>query len=161
MICNKKIYVCKLQSIFRNLSNGNKTLLCTHKSELFITVLWRQVTKKNLRSITERIVNYRPQQKIHQQEGIVNFRQQQGKMDTAFPTWNQLPLQLSQWETLIVLNSCFSPVVFHSETTPPNFPLLLHKIMSLCFVGLAYGFFCSLLVLNCNSLLFPNKLIFY
>ena len=41
--------------------------------------------------------------------------------------------------------------------TPPNFLLFLYKVMVL---GLAYGFHCGLFVLNCNSLLFPNKSIF-
>ena len=40
--------------------------------------------------------------------------------------------------------------------TPLNFLLFLYKIM---FLGLAYGFHCGLLVLNCNSLLNPFLLV--
>ena len=41
------------------------------------------------------------------------------------------------------------------RTTPANFLLLPHKVS--LFIRLAYGFFHSLLVSRCNSLLFPNK----
>lgn len=46
------------------------------------------------------------------------------------------------------------------KTIPPNMPPVCQKIPFLSFVGLVYGFCCSLLVLSCNSLLFPNKSIF-
>lgn len=58
-------------------------------------------------SITGRTVHYRPQQKNQQQERIINCRYQQGKMYIASPIRNWLHQQLSQWETVIILNTCF------------------------------------------------------
>lgn len=46
------------------------------------------------------------------------------------------------------------------QSTLPNF-LFLSNFSLLCLLDLSiYIFCCSMLILNCNSLLFPNKLIF-
>lgn len=68
--------------------------------------------------------------------------------------------QLSPWETN-TLNSWISPMYFHSKQYPPAFSFFfIEQCSSSLFVGLAYYFCQSLLVLNCSSVLFPNKSIF-
>lgn len=77
--------------------------------------------------------------------GIVNYRSQQEKMCIASLPRRWLPQQLSQWETIITLNSCFSPTDFPSKHPPPTsyfFSIKQHS--SPLFVGLAYGFWVSL-----------------
>lgn len=98
------------------------------------------------------------QQKNPQQERIINYRSPQGRMHIASSTRNRPSLQLSQWVTVITLNSCFSPVDFPSKQPLPNF-LLLDKITSFSFVCWTCRRLCSSLrVQNCNSLLFLNNL---
>lgn len=98
---------------------------------------------------------HRPQQKSCQQERI-NYRTQQEKVYTVSPPTNRPSRQLSQWETVITLNSCFSPMGRTFKTTPQDFPLL-HKIVFLSFACWTFlWFFCSFYVPN-GSFQFPNK----
>lgn len=71
-------------------------------------------------SITGRIVNYRSQQNC-QQEKINTFQPQLEKMYIASPVRNWLSAQLSQRETTLTPNSCFSPMDFHSQQPLPTF----------------------------------------
>lgn len=59
------------------------------------------------------------------------------KMPSESPAKNGLLFQFSQWKP-IILNSCFSPMGFHSNS--PSHFLFLCKILSLSFAGLAYSF---------------------
>lgn len=65
-------------------------------------------------SITGKIVNSRSQQKNHQ--GL-----NQGRRTSKFSTRNQLPLQLSEWWT-IILNSCFPPINLHLKQSSQLHP---------------------------------------
>lgn len=66
---------------------------------------------------------------------------------------NRPPQQLGQWETIISLNSCLSPMDVCLKQPLPTFPLLLHKITFLSFVGRRCRFCHSPFVPNCDSLL--------
>lgn len=102
------------------------------------------------------------QKKNGEQEGIINHRPQQERRYIAAPTRNWQPLQFSQWETAITLNSCFFSKGLSFIIILPNFFFLLHKIKLFSFVcWTCLGLWCRLLVLNCNSLIFPNKPIFF
>ena len=63
-------------------------------------------------SITERTVNYRQS---------INYRPQRERQYITSRTKNQLPQELSQWETIITLNSHFSPMNFHSKQSFSTF----------------------------------------
>lgn len=110
-------------------------------------------------------INYRktatyiPQQKSCQQERI-NYRTQQEKMYTVSPPGNQPSRQLSQWEeTVITLNSCFSPMGLTFKTTPQDIPPL-HKIGFLSFACWTFLWFCCSFYVPNGSSRFPNKPIF-
>lgn len=80
------------------------------------------------------------------------------KKSTLYPT-NRPSRQLSQWETVITLNSCFSPMGRTFKTTPQDFPLL-HKIVFLSSACWTFLWFCCSFYAPNGSLQFPNKPIF-
>lgn len=80
----------------------------------------------HLMSIIGKVVSYRPQQKNCQWEIIIIYKFQRERMYIASSTGNQLPQQLSQWET-ITLNFCVSPMDFCSKQPLPTFSVFSIK----------------------------------
>lgn len=68
---------------------------------------------------------------IHRKESSVTHPT--GKDAHGLPTGNLLPQQLSQWETVITLNSHFSPMAFCSKQPLPTC-FFLYKITFLSMV---------------------------
>lgn len=108
-------------------------------------------------------INYRKscqlqtQQKNPQRERIICYRPQQGKMCTASPTSSRAPLQLGRWDTIITLNTCFSPNEFYSK----SFLLLLHKTISLSLVCWICLWFCHSLQITILCYSWINALWWY
>lgn len=77
--------------------------------------------------------------------GIVNYRSQQEKTCIASLPRHWLTQQLSQRETIITLNTCFSPTEFLSkQPLPTSYFFSIKQHSSPLFLGLAYGFWVSL-----------------
>lgn len=83
------------------------------------------------------------------------------EIDTHWVPRKKLTSQhLSQWETVVILNSAFPQWTFRSKWPLPTVFFFSKLHSSPLFVGLAYDFCYSLLVQNCNTLPFLSKPIF-
>lgn len=112
-------------------------------------------------SMKERIASYRPNRRTlpRKESSIAAPRGKKKHVQyIASSTRNQPPLQLSPSGIGITLDSSVQRTFLPNT---PNFLLPLHKIMFLSFVSwTCLCFCCSLLVPDCNSLVFLNKPIF-
>lgn len=62
--------------------------------------------------------------KYPQWSSIINYKSQQGKVYISSPTRSWLSLQLSPWETVIILRSCFSQWTFIQNNLSQLLPSL-------------------------------------
>lgn len=125
--------------------SAQRKLLWAHP----IKIKWSREARRGAHCNHRKKGQLQTQQKMPPQERI-KCRLQQGRMHIALLQETWPPLQLSQGETTITLNLCYSPVDFpfhHKSNVSP-----------LCWAHLQFA--SSLQALNCNSLLFPGKPIF-
>ena len=113
------------------------------------------LTQYHSMSISGRTVNYRPQQKNHQQERIIKYRTSTGKDIHCISYKKSTPSATQPMKNHIHLELSLFSNGLSFKTTLPNFFLFLYKIISLSFVGLAYSF-AILLVLNVQFFAIPE-----
>ena len=108
-------------------------------------------------SITGKIVNYRPNRRLLQRKADSITSPNRKRCTLHLLQEINHPSNSANWETNITLNFLLLSNGLLFKTTPPNFLLLLHKIMFLSSVCWTFGWFCTLACLSHMATLYFQR----
>ena len=125
---------CSASTLYTTTSHQKKNLIklfsvTINKGKSYLK--WSQEARMGSSHTPPLHINYRkdcqsqsPPQKEVSTGRIINYRPQQEEMYIASTTRNQLTQQLSQWQTVTILNPCFPPM----DLWTSRFPLVPQEL---------------------------------